>query len=428
MARQADRPTNIRPDIAMASRLFDALRERTFDGVGVTREAYGRGEEIAHALVRAEAEALGLEIHNDHAGNLYMTLPGADRGLKRIILGSHLDSVPQGGNYDGAAGVLCGLAVVAGMRQAGFVPGRDITVMAIRAEEGGAWFPNLPGSRMALGTYPAENLQARRKDSGQTLEHHMRELGFDPDAVRAGRAALSADTVQAYLELHIEQGPVLDAEEIPMGIVTALPGNRRIRLGTIRGAWNHSGATPRRYRQDAALALAEFAYRLDQFWGGLEAEGVPMVCTFCTIATSDQAGFGKVPGEIAFSLDLRAPEVTTLERAVTEVDRLIAEIEASRGVAFTLGGRQQAAPTPMDPGIREAIRLSAEAVGTPYRIMPSGGGHDAASFAEVGIPAAMVFVRNQNGSHTPLEAMRIEDFAAATTVIAHWAAEAARVT
>jgi N-carbamoyl-L-amino-acid hydrolase len=110
------------------------------------------------------------------------------------------------------------------------------------------------------------------------------------------------------------------------------------------------------------------------------------------------------------------------------VDRLIAEIEASRGVAFTLGGRQQAAPTPMDPGIREAIRLSAEAVGTPYRIMPSGGGHDAASFAEVGIPAAMVFVRNQNGSHTPLEAMRIEDFAAATTVIAHWAAEAARVT
>ena len=155
-------PTNIRPDIAMAARLFDALREQTFDGVGVTREAFGRGEEIAHALVRAEAEALGLEIHNDHAGNLYMTLAGTDRGLKRIILGSHLDSVPQGGNYDGAAGVLCGLAVVAGMRQAGFVPGRDITVMAIRAEEGGAWFPNLPGSRMALGTYP------RGKPAGET--------------------------------------------------------------------------------------------------------------------------------------------------------------------------------------------------------------------------------------------------------------------
>ena len=415
-------PTNIRPDIAMAARLFDVLRERTSDGIGVTREAFGRGEEIAHALVRAEAEALGLEIHNDHAGNLYMTLPGSDRGLKRIILGSHLDSVPQGGNYDGAAGVLCGLAVVAGMRQSGFVPGRDITVMAIRAEEGGAWFPNLPGSRMALGTYPAENLQAKRKDSGQTLEHHMRALGFDPDAVRAGKRALGPDNVHAYLELHIEQGPVLDTEEIPMGIVTALPGNRRIRAGTIRGEWNHSGATPRRYRHDAALALAEFAHRLDQFWGGLEAEGVPMVCTFCTIATSDQAGFGKVPGEIGFSLDLRAPEAATLDRAVAEVDRLVTEIEASRGVRFTLDGRQQAQPTPMDAGIREAVRRAAEDLGTLCKIMPSGGGHDAASFAEAGIPAAMVFVRNQNGSHTPLEAMRMEDFAAATTVIAHWAA------
>ena len=104
--------SNIRPDITLAARLFDALREKTFDGVGVTREAYGPGEEIAHALVRAEAEALGLEITVDFAGNMYMTLPGSDRALPRIILGSHLDSVPQGGNFDGAAGVLCGMAVV----------------------------------------------------------------------------------------------------------------------------------------------------------------------------------------------------------------------------------------------------------------------------------------------------------------------------
>lgn len=417
--------TNLRPDIALASRLFDALREATFDGVGVTREAYGKGEEIAHALVRAEAEALGLEIEVDFAGNMYMTLPGADRRLPRIILGSHLDSVPQGGNYDGAAGVLCGMAVVAGMKQAGFVPGRDITVMAIRAEEGGAWFNGFPGSRGALGSFPPENLAILRPDTGLSLEHHMRELGFDPDALRAGRKHLLPQDVHAYLELHIEQGPVLDAEEIPMGLVTALPGNRRVRRGIVRGEWNHSGATPRAYRHDAALALAEFAHRLDLFWGGLEAGGVPSVITFCTIATTEQAGFGKVPGEIGFSLDVRAPEPATLERIYDEIHRLVAEIEASRGVAFELSSGQESKPTPMDAGIREGMRQAAEALGIAYKIMPSGGGHDAAAFAQAGIPSGMVFVRNQNGSHTPLEAMRMEDFAEATAAIAHWAAGAA---
>lgn len=417
--------TNLRPDIALASRLFDALREATFDGVGVTREAYGRGEEIAHALVRAEAETLGLEIEVDFAGNMYMTLPGADRALPKIILGSHLDSVPQGGNYDGAAGVICGMAVVAGMKQAGFVPGRDITVMAIRAEEGGAWFNGFPGSRGALGSFPPENLAILRPDTGLSLEHHMRELGFDPGALRAGRKHLGPHNVHAYLELHIEQGPVLDAEEIPMGLVTALPGNRRIRHGRVRGEWNHSGATPRAYRHDAALALAEFAHRLDLFWGELEAEGTPMVCTFCTIETTDQAGFGKVPGEIGFSLDIRAPEVGTLDRTYVVIDRLIAEIEAARGVTFALGGRQASVPTPMDAGLREGMRKAAEALGIAYKIMPSGGGHDAAAFAQAGIPSGMVFVRNQNGSHTPLEAMRMEDFAEATAAIGLWAATAA---
>ncbi|WP_424811525.1 Zn-dependent hydrolase [Roseococcus sp. YIM B11640] len=417
--------TNIRPDIALASRLFDALREKTFDGLGVTREAYGPGEEVAHALVRAEAEKLGLEVTVDFAGNMYMTLPGTDRSLPQIILGSHLDSVPQGGNFDGAAGVLCGMAVIAGMKQAGFQPKRDVTAMAIRAEEGGAWFNGFPGSRGALGSFKPENLALLRRDTGKSLEHHMRELGFDPDALREGRKVLSKENVHAYVELHIEQGPVLDAEQIPVGLVTALPGNRRVRAGRIVGEWNHSGATPRAYRHDAAMALAEFTHRLDLFWGELDADGTPMVCTFCTVETPEQAGFGKVPGEISFSLDIRAPEPETLDRTYAEIDRLVAEISQSRGVSFQLESRQESAPTPMDAGIREALRQSAEALGISYKVMPSGGGHDAAAFAQAGIPSCMVFVRNQNGSHTPLEQMRIEDFAEASAVIAGWAMKAA---
>ena len=120
----------------------------SFDGVGITRAAYGPKESESHALVRAEAERLGLAIETDHAGNLSMTLRGADPGLPRLMLGSHLDSVRSGGNYDGAAGVLAGLAVVSGLAQAGFRPARDITVIAIRSEEAGSWFPvSYVGSR-----------------------------------------------------------------------------------------------------------------------------------------------------------------------------------------------------------------------------------------------------------------------------------------
>ena len=113
---------NLAPDMMLAERLLDTLRERTADVAGVTREGYGAGEEVAHALMREAAVPLRLETANDHAGNLYLTLPGADRAAKRVIVGSHLDSVPRGGNYDGAAGVVAGMAAVAGMRQAGYVP------------------------------------------------------------------------------------------------------------------------------------------------------------------------------------------------------------------------------------------------------------------------------------------------------------------
>ncbi len=417
---------NLTPDVELAARLFDALRVKTFDGVGITREAYGPGEQAAHALVRAEAEALGLEIANDAAGNLYMTLPGADRATKRIVLGSHLDSVAQGGNYDGAAGVLAGLATVAGMRAAGFRPSRDITVLAIRAEEAGAWFPtSYPGSRAALGCLPPEVLAIRRMDSGRSLEDHMRALGFDPDAVRAGRGNLSAANTAAYLELHIEQGPVLDSEQIPVGVVSGIPGSRRLRAARVLGEYNHSGATPRRYRRDAAIALAELAHRLDEHWAVLETQGHALVCTFCVLATTEDAGFTKIPGEARFQLDVRSVQPATVEAMFAELHRLVASIEARRGVRFELGEETGSQPSPMDAGVRQGLIRAAEALGVAYRVMPSGGGHDAAAFAEAGVPAGMLFVRNQNGSHNPHEAMRMEDFAIGCAVVMRWAADMA---
>lgn len=414
---------NLSPDIDLASRLFDELRERSFDGVGVTREAFGPGEAMAHDVVRREAEALGLELSTDFALNLYMTLPGADRAAKRVVLGSHLDSVPQGGNFDGAAGVLAGLSAVAGMRRAGFTPARDITVVALRAEEAGAWFPtSYPGSRAALGRLKPEELGVKRQDNGRTLEDMILEAGGDPQAIRRGARVLGPENTAAYLELHIEQGPVLDADEIPVGIVTGIPGSRRLRHARVVGEYSHSGAVPRKYRRDAAIAAAELAHRLDEFWGLLDQQGETLVCTFCELATGAQAGFTKIAGEVKFSLDVRSVERARCDAMFAELHRLVAEISARRGVTFELGLETSSVASPMDAGVIAALKRSAETLKMKHKVMASGGGHDAAAFAQAGVPAGMVFVRNQNGSHNPHEAMRIEDFSHGAALVTHFAA------
>jgi N-carbamoyl-L-amino-acid hydrolase len=412
---------NLFPDRDLAPRLFAALHAMSFDGIGITREAYGPKETAAHGLVRAEAEALGLATETDHAGNLYMTLRGAEPGLPRLILGSHLDSVRSGGNFDGAAGVLAGLSVVAGLAQAAFRPARDITVMAIRSEEAGSWFPvSYVGSRAALGRLPPEALDVPRMDDGRTLAEHMAEEGFDPDAVRAGRPALHPDAVAAFLELHIEQGPLLDEQAVPLGIVTGIPGSRRYRAARIFGEYNHSGATPRRLRHDAAIAAAELAYRLDAAWAALEAEGHALVCTFCVLATAPEAGFTMIPGEARFELDMRSESRASVDLLHTALLRLVAEIEASRGVRFDLGPESGSLSSRLDATLQAELAAAAEAAGVPCRAMLSGGGHDAAAFAQAGIASSLLFVRNQHGSHNPREAMRMEDFDAACRVISRW--------
>jgi beta-ureidopropionase / N-carbamoyl-L-amino-acid hydrolase len=419
-------PTMPTPDIGLAARLFEALREKTFDGIGVTRDAYGPGEQAAHDLVRAAGDGLGLEVQTDPAGNLYLTLPGRDRGAKRVVLGSHLDSVPRGGNFDGAAGVLAGVAAIAGMQRAGFTPGRDVTVMAIRAEEAGAWFPtSYPGSNAALGRLSPKQLDLTRLDTGRTLAEHMRALGFDPDWVRAGKAWLTPSNTAAYLELHIEQGPVLDAEGLPVAIVTGIPGSRRLRLARVVGEYNHSGATPRRYRRDAAIALAELATKLDDYWAVLETRGHKLVCTFCVLATTEAAGFTKIPGEAVFQLDVRSVEPESVDAIFTQLALLVPAIEARRGVRFELGLETSSAACLMDADIQRRLVQAAESLRVPYRVMPSGAGHDAAAFTQAGVPAGMLFVRNQNGSHNPQETMRMEDFAAGCAVVTRWAAEMA---
>ncbi|MBN9408816.1 MAG: hydantoinase/carbamoylase family amidase [Burkholderiales bacterium] len=405
------------PDLALAARLFDQLRQDSFDGTGVTRDAYGPGEQRAHDLMARVARELGLEIAHDGARNLYLTCPGRDRTLPAALTGSHLDSVPAGGNYDGAAGVVAGLAAIAGWRAAGFVPPADVTVMAVRAEES-TWFPySYLGSKAAFGKVSREVLDLPRADTGRTLAQHLADCGGDPAAF--GPAYVDARRISRFVELHIEQGPVLVDAGIPVGVVTGIRGSLRYRDAKVLGTYAHSGAAPRANRHDAVRAAALLVAAIDGDWERMEAEGEDLVVTFGKFFTDPaQHAFSKVAGEVGLCLDARSLSTATLER----FDALFAQRAAETGerarVRFELGARTGSEPAVMDAGLQQLLCDAARARGIAHRVMASGAGHDAAVFAQMGVPTAMVFVRNDLGSHNPDEKMDLADFAPACQLLA----------
>lgn len=402
------------------SRLFDKLRQDGLDEPGVSRDTYGSGEQRAHASVAAVAQNLGLEISGDAAANLYMTLPGLDRAAPRVIIGSHLDSVPHGGNFDGAAGVVAGLAAIGALVRLGITPSCDLTVMGIRAEES-IWFQvSYIGSRGALGRLPDGALDVRRIDTGRTLADHIAECGGDPAALAAGQRHLDPAQIRAYLELHIEQAPSLVEANKPVGICTGIPGNFRYPNVRIEGSNDHVGL-PRRFRHDAAMAGAEFAMAMESLWAEHDARNVPMACTIGRFYTDPaQHGLTIVPGSFHFSLDVRAYDETVLADLDQNVDTIVASIEQRRGVRFHRGAKARAAVGPADPAIKASFQRSADFLGIPTLEIGSPASHDGAAFAECGVPIGMIFVKNNNGSHNPHEAMQLDDFIDGTSVLLHW--------
>ena len=405
---------------ALAQGLFDQLRRDGLNEPGVSRDPYGDGEQRGHATVTKAARAMGLEISNDVAANLYMTMPGRDRSAPRVIVGSHLDSVPHGGNFDGAAGVVAGLVAVAALQRLGITPACDITVMGIRAEES-IWFQvSYIGSRGALGTLPDGALDVRRTDTGRTLREHMIECGGDPAAVERRVRHLDPATLRAYLELHIEQAPSLVEAGRSVAICTGIPGNFRYPDARIEGNSDHVGL-PRRFRHDAAMAGAEFAVAMDALWADYDSRGIPMACTIGKFHTDTSAhGMTSVPGAFHFSLDVRAYDEAVLAELDQKTDAIIAGIEQRRGVRFHRGTKARAAVGPVDPAIKTNLKQGAASLGLQTLDIGSPASHDGASFAECGVPIGMIFVRNENGSHNPHEAMETEDFLDGAAVLTHW--------
>ena len=407
--------------LPFAERLFDAIHAATADTVGVTRPAWSAEDARAARLVAEAARDLGLEVGYDIAGNLRCTLPGADRGAPGVLTGSHLDSVPTGGHYDGLAGVIAGLAALAAFRDAGATPDCDLTVTGLRGEESVWYGIAYVGSRLAVGTLPLAELdRLRREDTGRTLAEHMSEVGVDVEALRAAPPpAVSSANTRAFLELHIEQGPVLVGEGLPVGIPTTIRGNSRFPYARCTGRYGHSGATPRVWRHDAALAVVELVRALDELWIEREADGVPDTVFTVGKLFTDPAhhAMTKVPGRCDFTLNFGGTTKAFLVECEDRTRTLAERIGRERRVEFELGACVGSDPTPLDPGLRGRLRESCGSLGLPVREFATVG-HDASIFARAGIPSAMVLVRNAHGSHNPDEAMDLADFGEGAKVLA----------
>lgn len=407
-----------RDELALADRLFGDIARMTADTEGVSRPAFSDVETKTLQYLDEFARSEGLDVWYDAGRNANFCLPG-DRDAERYIaIGSHVDSVPFGGNYDGLAGVVAGLLCLVRARRGGQRFAHPVQVLAMRAEES-AWFgPCYIGSKALTGALAAHELDAKHKGDGRPLQAHMADIGLPVDEIRAGRQLIDLDRMEAYLELHIEQGPLLIGKDIPAAVVLGIRGNIRYRCITCIGEAGHSGAVPKAFRRDPALAMADLLVRLDESWSTILNKGDDLVLTSGIIGTDPKKhAMTRIPDSISFSLDIRSQSAETLDEMRNLLKAEIRQLEQDRKVQFIFSEEMRVEPALCNPQLVARLKDSMNRSGQKAYVMASGGGHDAAVFAAAGVPSAMVFVRNRNGSHNPQEAMDLSDFIAASNII-----------
>lgn len=407
--------------LEFAKKIFDDIRAMSADVQGVTRQAFSAKETEVLDYLTKIGQSLQLEITPDRAGNVWMTLPGKDRSLPAFVAGSHVDSVPQGGNYDGLAGVTAALTVAWWMRQTGFQPVRDYTVLMMRGEESSFFGKAYMGSLGMLGKLTAKDLALKIRDGSCTLAEAMQSCGIDTEAVSGGKPLVDIDRIAAFVELHIEQGPTLDAQkEARAGIVTGIRGNIRHKAVRILGEAAHSGATDKPYRHDALIAFTDWMQRVDRAWDRWLIQGEDLVFTVGVLKMASSAAISVIPGEVTFSVDIRSLSADTVKRFHDLMQKYGEEVASERGVKIEYDPALVTAPSGVDAALSDRLETSAKAEGIPCMRLASGAGHDSAVLGNNGIPVAMIFVANQLGSHNPHEAMKMEDFMQGTDIL--WAA------
>lgn len=372
---------------------------------GWSRPAFGSEECAAHEWFMSRARDMGMDARQDAFGNTIARTPGSGRAL---ALGSHLDTVRNGGAFDGALGVLAGLEI-ARRAMADSLWQCPVEVIAFRDEEGR--FGPFTGSRAMVGDFTPEDLSAKRSQDGKALTDAMKKAGFDP--ARVGDAKRDLSDLQCFLELHIEQGPVLESAGEAIGIVTSIAGQERFSI-RFTGQPDHAGAAPMELRRDAFAAAARFADRFRDMILA-DASGTLRGTIGMMKLAPNQANV--VPGEVRLALEIRDCDSHALARAARATEVLAASVAGQFGCEAGTRRLYSEKPMPMSPDLQDALHNAAQKHGFAARRLPSGANHDTGILAGY-IPAAMLFVPSRGGrSHCPEEHTDWEPIAQAIAVM-----------
>lgn len=363
---------------------------------GVSRVAFSQADIAARAFAVDLMRQTGLDARIDPVGNLIGTRAGTEPGTLPILFGSHIDSVPEGGNYDGDVGSMSAIEVAQTLAERGYRNRHPLHVAIWCDEESG-----LTGSRGYIGDLPAEELRRPGRD-GVSLADKIRRIGGDPD--RVAEARHPPGSVAAYVELHIEQGGILDETGIQIGIVEGIVGIHHYDV-TIKGFANHAGTTPMDRRRNAMLAAAELVLTVDRVVRSVEGRQVGTVGRLLVKPGAPNV----IPGQVDLTVELRDLSTEKIERLWSQIHAEAVATAKKYDVTLDYALQHTNPPALSTPAVRAVIADAVRGLGLSSQVMPSGAGHDAQDLARIG-PMGMIFVPSVKGiSHSPVELTRPED-------------------
>jgi allantoate deiminase len=390
------------------SRLSELAEIGKAEGGGVTRLSFTEEERAAKDLVASYMREAGLAVREDAAGNLIGRREGRMEDAPTVLTGSHLDSVRNGGDFDGPLGVLGAVEALQTMDERGVETELPVEVVAFTDEEGARFSFGMIGSRATAGTLVPEHL-ASEDENGLSIAEAMRAAGLDPG--RVDEAARERGSVYAYVELHIEQGRILESKNLSVGVVTGIAGPAWLRF-TIVGEAAHAGTTPMNLRRDALAATAVVI-------GSIEREAGRTGTSVGTVGELDLSpgGINIIPGQVTFSLDLRDIDEGVRNEVEARIMHEAALLCEKRGVELETKTLQRLPPAPCSALVRDAAREACKTLGFESFGLASGAGHDGMHLTEL-CPVGMIFVRSKGGlSHNPAEYSSKDDCAAGAEVL-----------
>lgn len=380
------------------------------EGPGVYRLAFTDADWQARSYLTALIREIGLSVREDAFGNVVGRWEGTEPSLPAVMFGSHADSVPNGGNYDGVLGILAAIETVRSLKEEGFRPEHSLEVALFMCEESSRFGAATLGSRAMLGELSTDDARRLTDKAGVTLYDALRGRGLAPDAL--GKPLYEGD-VKAFFEVHIEQGKVLEHEKKSIGVVTGIAAPTRFRV-RLTGNADHSGATPMTLRHDAACAAAEIVLAAERF---AAAEKEPPAVATVGVLEIAPGAMNVIPGSAELGVDIRSIDGATKKRVAEKWKDAVSEICKRRGVACELVPISDERPVAIRPSVQDFLDGICREDGCSYMRLPSGAGHDAMHWAER-VPTGMLFIPCRDGvSHNPEEYAAPEDIVNAVRLL-----------